>query len=173
MIADTLPAAHPFFADFDQSERQKQQRERHFHLIEIPTLRLVGFSILIILVLLRHAFVQDADDSHPYRLGAVVLGYGAASWAGREALDILERERFDVAIMDVQMPDVDGFQATALIRANVQKTGTHLPIIAMTAHAMSGDRERCLRAGMDGYVSKPIDTATLMEELRRVVPAES
>ena len=93
--------------------------------------------------------------------------------SGREALDILERERFDVVIMDVQMPDVDGFQATALIRANEQKTGTHLPIIAMTAHAMSGDRERCLRAGMDGYVSKPIDKATLMEEIRRVVPAES
>jgi len=90
---------------------------------------------------------------------------------GREALQILEDARFDVVVMDVQMPDVDGLQATTTIRAAEEKTGAHLPIIAMTAHAMSGDRERCLQAGMDGYVSKPIDRERLIAEIRRVVPA--
>jgi CheY-like chemotaxis protein len=89
--------------------------------------------------------------------------------SGREALQILDGERFDVVLKDVQMPNVDGFQATTTIRATEEKTGGHLPIIAMTAHAMSGDRERCLQSGMDGYVSKPIDRDRLIEEIRRVV----
>jgi len=90
---------------------------------------------------------------------------------GREALDVLERERFDLAIMDVQMPDVDGLTATGLIRAREKTNGGHLPIVAMTAHAMAGDRDRCLRAGMDGYVSKPIDPVEMIEEIRRVLSA--
>jgi two-component system, sensor histidine kinase and response regulator len=69
--------------------------------------------------------------------------------------------------MDVQMPQLDGFQATAFIRRNERDTGAHVPIIAMTAHAMRGDRERCLRAGMDGYLSKPIDPAELFRCLER------
>jgi CheY-like chemotaxis protein len=64
-------------------------------------------------------------------------------------------EHFDVVLMDVQMPEMDGFEATAAIREQEKVSGTHLPIIAMTAHAMKGDEERCLQAGMDGYVSKP------------------
>ena len=64
---------------------------------------------------------------------------------------------FDVILMDVQMPDMDGFEATATIRAAEQSSGGHMPIIAMTANAMEGDEERCLAAGMDGYVSKPVD----------------
>ena len=75
---------------------------------------------------------------------------------GREALDILDRESFDLILMDVQMPRMDGFQATAAIRAGEAGTSRHIPIFAMTAHAMKGDRERCLAAGMDGYISKPI-----------------
>ena len=86
---------------------------------------------------------------------------------GREALEWLKTETFDVVLMDVQMPQMDGFEATAAIRAAEEETGRHLPIVAMTAHAMKGDRERCLTAGMDGYVSKPI----LIEELRKALDA--
>jgi two-component system sensor histidine kinase/response regulator len=75
---------------------------------------------------------------------------------GKEALGFATTEQFDVAFMDVQMPEMDGLAATAAIRENEKTTGTHLPIIAMTAHAMTGDRERCLEAGMDGYITKPL-----------------
>jgi PAS domain S-box-containing protein len=90
---------------------------------------------------------------------------------GKEALAALDREDFDLALMDVQMPEIDGFEATSAIRRGEQATGRHLPIIAMTAHAMKGDRERCLKAGMDGYVSKPIQAAELFEIIERTVPA--
>jgi two-component system, sensor histidine kinase and response regulator len=82
---------------------------------------------------------------------------------GREALATWEREAFDVVLMDVQMPEMDGFQATAAIRAREQATGAHLPIVALTAHALQGDRERCLAAGMDGYLAKPIRSEELIE----------
>jgi len=88
--------------------------------------------------------------------------------SGREALAALDRERFDLAILDVQMAEMDGFETTAIIRARERASGGHLPIIAMTAHAMASDRERCLQAGMDGYLSKPIDPTTLAQEVGRV-----
>ena len=82
---------------------------------------------------------------------------------GRQAVDVLEREPFDLVLMDVQMPEMDGFEATAAIRCREQVHGGHIPIVAMTAHAMKGDRERCLAAGMDGYVSKPLQAQELYE----------
>jgi signal transduction histidine kinase/CheY-like chemotaxis protein/ligand-binding sensor domain-containing protein len=80
---------------------------------------------------------------------------------GLEAVTLFEKQDFDVVLMDVQMPEMDGFEATAAIRARETASGKHLPIIAMTAHALKGDQERCLAAGMDAYVSKPIRTAEL------------
>jgi CheY-like chemotaxis protein len=84
---------------------------------------------------------------------------------GREALNALEKETFDLVFMDVQMPEMDGLEATAAIREREKNTGLHQPIIALTAHAMKGDREKCLTAGMDGYLTKPIRPADLDEIL--------
>jgi len=84
---------------------------------------------------------------------------------GKQALALATSEKFDVVFMDVQMPDMDGLAATAAIRETEKQTGLHVPIIAMTAHAMKGDRERCLQAGMDGYVSKPLRFSDLEEVL--------
>lgn len=91
---------------------------------------------------------------------------------GRMALNLLIEsgfQGFEAVLMDVQMPEMDGLEATAEIRRKEQLTNTHVPIIAMTAHAMKGDRERCIEAGMDGYVSKPISLVTLMAEIDRLV----
>jgi PAS domain S-box-containing protein len=87
---------------------------------------------------------------------------------GQQALDILRTEEFDLVLMDVQMPVLDGFSATAAIRDGEQGTSRHLPIIAMTANAMKGDRERCLEAGMDDYVSKPIEYLELYRAVESV-----
>jgi CheY-like chemotaxis protein/HPt (histidine-containing phosphotransfer) domain-containing protein len=96
---------------------------------------------------------------------------------GRKAVEAWERaekqgQPFDLILMDVQMPIMDGFAAVAEIRSREQGTGKHMPIIAMTAHAMKGDRERCLDAGMDGYVSKPIHTQELFAEIERFAEAD-
>jgi two-component system sensor histidine kinase/response regulator len=86
---------------------------------------------------------------------------------GREALGALAHAAFDLVLMDVQMPEMDGFEATAEIREQEKATGRHLPIVAMTAHAMKGDAERCLAAGMDAYISKPIKSAELFALLEK------
>jgi CheY-like chemotaxis protein len=90
---------------------------------------------------------------------------------GRVALEALERGTFDLVLMDVQMPEMGGFEATEAIRARERETGKHQPIIALTAHAMKGDRERCLAAGMDGYVSKPIRDRELFLTIEQVLMA--
>jgi CheY-like chemotaxis protein len=82
--------------------------------------------------------------------------------SGREALERLERENFDLILMDVQMPEVDGIEATLTIRTKEVSTGAHIPIVAMTANAMQGDKDRCLAAGMDGFISKPINARELL-----------
>ncbi len=93
---------------------------------------------------------------------------------GKEALEALEKtdfKGFDVVLMDVQMPEMDGFEATAVIRDREKRSGGHQPIVAMTAHAMKGDKQRCLEAGMDGYVSKPIRATDLFKEIAEHVPS--
>jgi signal transduction histidine kinase/DNA-binding response OmpR family regulator len=82
---------------------------------------------------------------------------------GQKAVTLLEEQHFDLVLMDVQMPEMDGFEATAAIRENEKRTGKHMTIIAMTAHSMTGDRERCLNAGMDNYISKPIRAQSLLD----------
>ena len=89
---------------------------------------------------------------------------------GTEVLRSLERESVDLILMDVQMPEMDGFEATAAIREKERESGEHIPIIALTAHAMKGDRERCLTAGMDDYLSKPIRSQELYDLLDRYAP---
>jgi signal transduction histidine kinase/ligand-binding sensor domain-containing protein len=83
--------------------------------------------------------------------------------SGREAIDWLERKRFDLILMDLQMPDMDGLEATALIREREKRDGGRTPIVALTAHTMKGDRERCIEAGMDNYINKPIDAVKFLE----------
>ena len=90
---------------------------------------------------------------------------------GREAIETLADQDFDAVLMDVQMPEMDGLQTTAAIRASEEGTDRHLPILAVTAHAMRGDREHCLGAGMDGYLSKPIQSAQLLKALEEVLAA--
>jgi len=113
------------------------------------------------------------EDNAINRLLAVRLlekrGHSVATAGnGREALAALDRECFDLVLMDVQMPEMNGFEATAAIRERERAAGTHLPIIAMTAHAMKGDEERCIAAGMDGYIAKPIRA----EALYRIIETE-
>ena len=100
---------------------------------------------------------QRLLDKHGYRV--------TVTNNGREALAALDQKDFDAVLMDVQMPEMDGFEATAAIRAREQSTGKHLPIIAMTAYAMQGDPEKCLAAGMDSYIAKPIKARALLELL--------
>ena len=87
---------------------------------------------------------------------------------GREALDAMAKQPFDIVLMDVQMPEMDGFEATRLIREKETVSGTHSLIIALTAHVMQGDKERCLAAGMDGYIAKPVQSEGLFREVDRL-----
>ncbi len=118
----------------------------------------------------RRLQVLVAEDNQVNQLVATrilqKLGHQATVVSnGREAFAAFRAGKFDLIAMDVQMPEMDGLDATGAIRAWEKTTGTHIPIIAMTAHAMKGDRERCLAAGMDGYTSKPIR----IEELERAI----
>jgi CheY-like chemotaxis protein len=102
-------------------------------------------------------------------LGASVT----AAADGKEALDRWSKERFDIVVLDLEMPEVDGFGVVREIRARERATGDHLPIIALTAHAREEERERCLREGMDGFVSKPFAEADLVSAMRAVLKVRS
>jgi len=91
---------------------------------------------------------------------------------GRLAVEALSQDKFDLVLMDVQMPEMDGFEATVEIREREKRTGNHIPIIAMTAHAMKGDREHCIEAGMDAHVPKPVSATHLLEMIQKLFPAE-
>jgi CheY-like chemotaxis protein len=90
---------------------------------------------------------------------------------GRQALEAFQRDNFDIVLMDVQMPEMDGLETAAVFRDMEQKWDGHIPIVAMTAHVVRGDRERCLNAGMDEYISKPIDSDKLFETIERLTKA--
>ncbi len=118
------------------------------------------------------AILIAEDNAVNQRLAVKLLekrGHSVAvAGNGHMVLAALARRQFDVILMDVQMPDMDGFEATAAIREHEQTTGAHQPIVAMTAHAMKGDRERCLAAGMDDYISKPLRAADLYNTVERL-----
>lgn len=115
-----------------------------------------------------------AEDEHINRTLAQTL-LERAGWEvvsvenGLEVIEMLEHRSFDLILMDIQMPGLDGFETTDRIRRQEAKTGGHLPIIAMTAYAIKGDRERCLDAGMDGYISKPIRPDLLQAEIEGIL----
>ncbi|RMF79528.1 MAG: response regulator [Nitrospirae bacterium] len=118
-----------------------------------------------------------AEDNPVNRLVAVKccerLGHTVEAVAdGAAAVEAWARGGFDAILMDCQMPGMDGYAATAEIRRRERESGGHVPIVALTAHAMAGDRERCLAAGMDEYVAKPLRTEELAAALARVVPGQ-
>jgi two-component system, sensor histidine kinase and response regulator len=121
-----------------------------------------GFRVLVVE---DNEFNQDVVASLLTKRGHVAV----LAPNGKSALAAWEREPFDLILMDVQMPEMDGFAATEAIRTKERSTNDHIPIIALTAHAMKGDRERCLAAGMDAYVSKPIRAAELFEAISRLL----
>jgi CheY-like chemotaxis protein len=110
------------------------------------------------------------DNPVNQRLARRILEKGGYSVVvannGRQAVEVLDTELFDAVLMDVQMPEMDGFTATAVIREREKKSGKHVPIVALTAHAISGYRERCLEAGMDAYLSKPVRAAEIFAVLQ-------
>jgi len=120
---------------------------------------------------LRVLLAEDSPVNQRLAVG-ILQKYGftvVVANHGREALAAIETQHVDCVLMDVQMPEMDGLEATAAIRAKEKESGSHLPIIAMTAHAMKGDRERCLEAGMDAYVAKPIRAKELIETIDAVL----
>jgi CheY-like chemotaxis protein len=92
---------------------------------------------------------------------------------GKQAVAALDSREFDIALMDIQMPKLNGLEATKVIRAKEKRTGKRLPLVAMTAHAMKGDRDTCLAAGMDGYISKPIRALKLFEVIDNLLGTSS
>ena len=148
--------------------------------LRLPAPGAVGFELL----------PKAADSAQTFDTGRILLAEDNAvnqeltlalleGWGlradlardGLEALDALRRQRYDLVLMDIQMPNLDGLQATVALRnPGSGVLDCRVPVVAMTAHAMREDRQRCLDAGMDGYLSKPIEPAALLELLNRHLP---
>jgi two-component system, sensor histidine kinase and response regulator len=123
-----------------------------------------------------HVLVADDHDANRSLVTTVLTKRGhecVEAVNGHQVLEALARQPFDAVLMDVQMPGMDGYQATAAIRKREEREGGHVPIIALTAHAMSGDRERCLLAGMDAYLAKPLRPSELVRLVESVPEAKS
>jgi len=145
---------------------QPSERKGHPDLVTRHTIREARRKLRI-LVAEDNAINRELVTRLLQKHGHIVM----AVTTGREAVDLLGKDTADcdLALMDVEMPDMDGFQATAIIRKKEKNSGRHIPIIALTAYAMKGDRERCLAAGMDGYVPKPIRYQDLLEAIQTLV----
>ena len=139
--------------------------EKHDPLIKDSTATVVETRPLHILV------AEDNEVNQRFAMRALKKAGHTATLVsnGREAVEAFEKEAFDIVLMDVQMPEMDGYEATAAIRERERTTGAHIPIVALTAHAMTGDKEKCLAAGMDGHVTKPIKSKVLLAEMANVI----
>jgi len=144
----------------------RSQRKDHPDLVTRHTIREERRKLRII-VAEDNAINRELVTRLLQKRGHTVM----AVTTGREAVDLLDKDaaNCDIVLMDVEMPDMDGFQATAIIREKEKISGKHIPIVALTAYAMKGDRERCLAAGMDGYVPKPIRHQNLFETIQTLV----
>jgi signal transduction histidine kinase/ligand-binding sensor domain-containing protein/CheY-like chemotaxis protein len=158
------PIQKPELAAAISSILSPKPAERLAHL-NVPALQEAPLPPLKILLAEDNPVNQKFAIKLLERVGHEVI----VAQTGREALDLLHENTFDIVLMDVQMPEMDGLTAVGVIRERERKSGDHIPIIAMTAHAMTGDRERCLQAGMDEYVSKPIDIKELFAKIQSLI----
>jgi CheY-like chemotaxis protein len=121
---------------------------------------------------MRRVLVVD-DDAVISEVFAVLLRRADfevdLAWDGLKGVEMWEQGNYDLVLMDVQMPRMDGFEATRAIREKERMRGGHTPIVAVTAYALRKDEEQCLAAGMDAYVSKPVDFKKLFETIRRLI----
>ena len=117
---------------------------------------------------MKTILVVEDNESNMYLITFILSKYGynvLQADGGEEGVRIALTEKLDLILMDIQLPDIDGYEATKRIRAS--KAGCNVPIIALTSHAMVGDEEKALRAGFSGYLTKPIDSATFLQEIEK------
>ncbi len=117
-----------------------------------------------------HILLAEDNEINQYLVEVLLKkkGYQVSTVSdGSYALEVMEEQKFDLILMDIQMPIMDGYEATRRIRLKEKETGEHIPIIALTAYAMQGDKKRALESGMDDYMSKPIETDKLFELIEK------
>ena len=160
-----------------EARRDQQKLERSSRVLEEErrVLELIagGASLKQVLDALTRAIERMAADCFCTVLLLDEDGRRLLAGCGREALEVLSTASVDLVLMDIQMPEMDGFEATRCIRELEKSTGSHVPIVAMTAHAMQSDRDACLLAGMDGHIAKPVQSAHLYEAVDAVLSGSS